>query len=45
MLEQKMKAVAMVMMAQMAKFVEQDIVLKDARKTNDIEVQIDVSLG
>jgi hypothetical protein len=42
MLEKKMECVSMVLMAEMTEFMKQDIILQDIRKTDDIEIKIDV---
>ena len=45
MFKQEVEAVAMVMMAQMAELVKQDIVLKDSWESDYVKIQIYVSLG
>ena len=42
MLQKKMEAVSMVLMAQMTKLMKQNIILKDFRKSDNIQVQVDV---
>ena len=45
MLKQKMEGMSVILMTQMTKFMQQDIVLKDLRKTYYIEIQIDIAFG
>ena len=45
MLQKEMEAVTMVMVTQVTKFMKEHIVLEDLRKTDDVQVQIDVALG
>ena len=42
MLQQKMKAMTMVRMAQMTEFMDKHIVLENLRKTDYIQIQIDI---
>ena len=42
MLQQKMKGMAMVVMAQMTKFMQKYIVLKHLWQTHNIQIQVDV---
>lgn len=44
MFEKEVEAMAMVMMAKVAEFVEKDVVLKNAWQADDVQIQIDVSL-
>ena len=43
MLKQQMEGMAMIMMAKVAEFMKEDIVLKDLGQTYDVQVQVDVS--
>ncbi len=45
MLKQEMEGMAMVMMPQMAEFMEKDIVAEDVREADDVQVEIDVAAG
>ena len=45
MLQKQMEGVAMIQMAKVAEFVQKDIILKDARKTDDIEIEIYIAFG
>ena len=45
MLQKEMEAMAVVLMAEVAEFVQKDVVLQHARKAHYAEIQIDVSLG
>lgn len=42
MLQKKMEGMPMILMAQVAKFMKQDIILKGFRKADYVKVQIDV---
>ena len=44
MFKQQVKGLPVIMMTQMTKFVEENIVTKDTRETHQIEVEIDVVL-
>ena len=45
MFKKKMKGMAVVMMPQVAEFMEHDIVLKDLWKADEIQIQVDVCFG
>ena len=44
MLQQQMKRMAMILMSQMTQLMQKHIVLKDARKAHDAEIQVDVAI-
>lgn len=43
--QQEMEGITMVMMTQMAEFVEEDIISEHLRETHEIEVEIDIVPG
>ena len=43
-LQKQMEGLAVILMPQMAEFVQKHIILEDTRKTYDIEVEIYISL-
>ena len=45
MLQKQMEGVAMIQMAKVAEFVQKDIILEDARKTDNIEIEIYIAFG
>lgn len=45
MLQQEMEGITMIMVAQMAEFVEEDIIAQHLRKAHEIEVKIDIILS
>ena len=44
MLQKKVESMSVILMTQVAEFVKKNIVLKHARKTYNIEIQIDITL-
>jgi hypothetical protein len=43
-LQKQMEGLAVILMAEMAELMEEDIILKNTRKPDDIQVEIDISL-
>ena len=45
MLQKEVKAVAVVLVAEVAELVQKDVVLEHARQAHDAEIQVDIALG
>ena len=45
MLKKQMESVSVIVMTQVTELVQKDIILQDKRKTDNIEIEVDISLG
>ena len=45
MFQKQMEGMTMIQMTEMAEFVQKDIILKDTRKTDNIEIEIYIAFG